>query len=82
VKSIYESNLKDWQKILKSLDYTNEEDFETLESKINDFFNDVEEDILEDLYEYLESELAVYSDAEIGELTDEEIESILDFINE
>jgi len=82
VKSIYESNSKDWQKILKSLDYTNEEDFETFESKIKDFFHDAEEDLLEDLYEYLESDLAVYSDAEIGELTEEEIESIVDFINE
>ncbi|MDW7669605.1 MAG: hypothetical protein SCJ93_12335 [Bacillota bacterium] len=82
MKSIYESNLKDWQKILKNLDYTNEEDFETFESKVNDFFYDVEKDLLEDLYEFLESDLAVYSDAELRELTEEEIESIIEFISE
>ena len=82
MKSIYESNLKDWQKILKNLDYTNEEDFETFESKVNDYFYDVEKDLLEDLYEYLESDLAVYSDAELRELTEEEIESIIEFISE
>ncbi|HCX04639.1 MAG TPA: hypothetical protein DHM42_09120 [Clostridiales bacterium] len=81
MKSIYESNLKDWQKILKNLDYTNEEDFETFESKINDFFYDVEKDLFDDLCDYLESDLAVYSDAELRELTEEEIEGILEFIS-
>jgi hypothetical protein len=82
VKSVYESNLKDWQKIFKNLDYTNEEDFDTFKSSINDFFYDVEEDLLEELYEYLESDLAVYSDAELVELTEEEIQSIVEFIKE
>jgi len=82
VKSVYESNLKDWQKIFKNLDYTNEEDFDTFESSINDFFYDVEEDLLKELYEYLESDLAVYSDAELVELIEEEIQSIIEFIKE
>lgn len=82
MKSVYESNLKDWQKILKNLDYTNEGDFETFESAINDFFHDVEKDLLDDLFEYLESDLAVYSDAELVELSEEEIESIIEFIKE
>ena len=82
MKSVYESNLKDWQKIFKNLDYTNEGDFDTFESSINDFFYDVEEDLLKELYEYLESDLAVYSDAELVELIEEEIQSIIEFIKE
>ncbi|MDP3387624.1 MAG: hypothetical protein Q8S24_10335, partial [Eubacteriales bacterium] len=62
MKSIYESNFKDWRKLIKSLDKHNEVDFETFKDCIFDCFDDVDEMMVDDLCEFFANDLGAYSD--------------------
>ncbi len=82
MKSIYESSLKDWKKLIKSLDKNNDIDFETFRDCVHDYFDDVEERLVNNLCDYFADDLGAYSDVELRDLSEEEIESVIEYLKE
>ncbi len=80
MKSIYEANVRDWKKLIKSLDKHNDIDFETFKDCIGDCFDDVDDMVVDDLCEFFSNDLGAYSDVELRDLSEEEIESVIEYL--
>jgi hypothetical protein len=80
LKSIYESNIKDWKKLIKSLDKHNDVDFETFKDLVIDCFADTDDMLVDDLCEFFSNDLGAYSDVELRDLSEEEIGLILEYL--
>ena len=81
LKSIYNSTIRDWEKVIKLVDPNNEIDFETFKDSISSHFDKIDDYILNDLCEFITVELGAYCDAELVDLTEDDISLIIDYIN-
>lgn len=81
MKSIYNSTIDDWEKILTLIDSNNDIDFETFNDVLTSFFNNIDSYILNDLCEFINYELGAYCDSELIDLTEEDISLILKYLN-
>ena len=66
--------------MLKNIDHKNENDLTSFKNMLSTKIED--RSFVKNVVSYLESDLAVYSDAEIADLTEDELQNLVQFINQ
>ncbi len=72
--------LRDLKMMLKNIDHKNENDLTSFKNMLSTKIED--RSFVKNVVSYLESDLAVYSDAEIADLTEDELQNLVQFINQ
>lgn len=72
--------LRDLKMMLKNIDHKNENDLTSFKNMLSTKIED--RSFVKNVVSYLESDLAVYSDAEMADLTEDELQNLVQFINQ
>ena len=81
-KDLTDLSMGDVKKILNQVDYENVLDFETLIAGFEKFTTADEDTISVDIVDYFSSDLGFSSDSELIDITDDEIQDLLSFVEE
>lgn len=82
IEALKNIELDDLKYIFKRIDDNNNIDFSTLKLAIEKDIGIIDDYVFYEIISFLETELGFTCDAELIDITDEEIERLIEFINE